>query len=253
MLSPDAPPTASPVAASEPMPSLIERAVAIFARPTRAWAGLERPRWWFPLAVMIVVQIASTVVLYERAVIPMIRTGWEQAVEAGQMPAERVDELTAMMTQPLGWTFSILQQAVTWVIMSLVGALMVWFGVGFVLGHPMKYRQAFEVNAWSSLIMLPAIVLTGVIAWSKGTLRGVHLGFAALLPETETPTKLLTGSKVFLDGVGPFAVWCIAVTVIGASALTGAPRRSVAWVVGALYVGLMLFIAALAGMFTPGS
>ena len=59
---------------------------------------------------------------------------------------------------------------------------------------------------------------------------------------------MMVALGVFLDGIGPFALWYLAVGVVGASALSGAKRRSVAWVLGVLYLVFLALMAALAAL-----
>jgi hypothetical protein len=84
-------------------------------------------------------------------------------------------------------------------------------------------------------------------------MRGVHIGFGVLLPPQDAPTKLSVGLGVFLDGIGPLALWYLWVAIVGAAALSGAARRPVAWTLGILYLVLLGFGAGLAAVFTPGS
>jgi hypothetical protein len=67
----------------------------------------------------------------------------------------------------------------------------------------------------------------------------------------ETPSKLMTGLGVLLDALGPFSIWYLAVGILGTAALSGAPRKSVTWVMVGLYLAVMVFVAAIAAMFTP--
>lgn len=242
-----------PAASSPGGLSLFARVVAIFVRPASAWGGLEtRVQWWFPVLLVLVLQVGVTVLLYDRALMPMLLDQWEQQVENGQMTSEQVAGAEQFMSQPAGRIFVVVQQAVVVFGMTLLSALACWFGVGFVLGSRMKYRHALEVVGWASLVMIPAMFLTTAIGWSRETLLGVHVGFAALLPEGATG-KLMTGLKVFLDNIGPFSIWYLVVAILGASALSGAPRRPVAMVLGGLYLVILLFAAALSAMFAPAS
>jgi hypothetical protein len=241
-------------AASESNLSLIERSVAIFTRPARAWAGLHgRTQWWFPLLVMVLVAAGSSAILYQRALVPMLTESWEQQVANGQMQAEQLEQIERFFNSPAGLAFSVGQQVIFLPIMIFVIALAIWFGVGFVLGTGMKYRLALEVACWSFLIRLPESILVTVLAWSRGTMRGVHVGFGILLPDADTPTKLTTALGVLLDALGPFSLWYLIVGILGASALSGAPRRSVAWTLGVLYLVIMVFVAALAALATPAA
>jgi len=238
----ESPPDAIPSKSLSPW----SRAVAIFARPAEAWTGLrERSQWWWPMLLVVVVGAGTAVMLHDRAVVPMILDNMEQQVASGQMPAEQLDRMEAFFTSPAGLAITVVQQVVILPVITFVIALIVWFGVGFVLGTDFRYRLGLEVASWASLINLPAYLLTTVIAWSRQTMRGVHVGFGVLLPDVDPPTKLITGLGVFLDGIGPFAIWYLVVGIIGASTLSGAPRRRVAWVMGVLYLA---FLALMSGM-----
>lgn len=236
-------------------PSLIGRAIAIFVRPTQAWVGLkERVQWWFPFLLLVLLTAVSTWFLHDRAIAPMVLDQMEQQVADGQMPRENYEQMERFFTSNLGRGISVLQQAIIVIpILMLLTALVVWFGVAFILGVPFRFRLALEVVCWSSLLTIPTQIIVFALAWSRETMKGVHTGFGLLLPEADTPTKLMTGLGVFLDGIGPLSIWYLIVLVIGASALSGAPRRSAAWVLGGLYVGLILLFAALAAVFTPAA
>jgi len=243
---------APPVAAAEAISiSPLERFVRIFTRPAQAWAGLEtRAQWWFPLVIMIVVYGTFTYTLHDRAIAPDQVAAYEAMVESGQMSPTAAAQAEQQMTGPTGRIIS----AASWMIMApiiyLLYALAVWFGVSFLLGTKLPFRRAFEVVTWSSLVMIPALALTAYLAWNQQSMRAVHIGWAALLPEAE-PSKMMTGVASFLDAMGPFSIWSLVVTIFGATALSGAPRKNVAWVVAGLYVVFALCGALLAGMFSP--
>ena len=62
-----------------------------------------------------------------------------------------------------------------------------------------------------------------------------------------------------LAGAGLVAAFMVAlagylvVAVIGCSALSGAPRKNVAWVLSALYLALAAVFAVVAAVYTPGT
>jgi hypothetical protein len=243
----EAPPT-------PPGPSLLGRAIAIFVRPGRAWDGLEsRVQWWFPLLVILAVNAAGIVLLHDRALMPMLTESWDRQVSEGQMSSEQVQHIEDFMDSGAGRAITAAQQLVVFALVNFVTALVVWFGVSFLLGAKLRYRLALEVVCWSSLVGVPAQLLTFALAWFKESFRGVHVGFAVFLPEMDPPGKLMTGLGVVLDAIGPFGIWFVAVGVIGATVLSGAPRRSVAWVMASLYLVVSIFGAALAAFFTPGT
>ncbi|HYM82427.1 MAG TPA: YIP1 family protein [Candidatus Limnocylindria bacterium] len=235
-----------------PSLSVWERTAAIFARPAHAWGGLEtRAQWWFPLLVMMVVGAVITAALHDRAIVPMVVDQWETQIDAGKMTAAQMEQMESFMRSPAGVVVTTVQQVIVWPIIMLLLALLLWFGIGFVLGTRVRYRHAFEVVCWSSLALIPSQILTTVLAWSRETLQGVHVGFGILLPESDSPGKLQGALGILLDGLGPLSLWPVVVAILGAAALSGAPRKSVAWVVGGLYIAVLVFAAALAAMFTP--
>lgn len=237
-----------------PSLSPMQRLVAVYTKPGSAWGGLTaKGQWWFPMLVMLVVAAGFSAALHQRAMMPMIMDSWDEAVADGKMTAEQVDKMAAFMGGPAGMAITIAQQAIALPIIFLLTALVVWFGVGFVLGSRFRFRLAFEAVAWSSLILIPGQILTGALAWSKQTMKGLHTGFGILLPDADPPSKLLAGLGFFLDAIGPLSIWYLAVLIIGAAALSGAKRKSVAWVVGGLYVALMACFAAIVAMMTKGS
>jgi len=243
---------APPVAAAEAISmSPFERFTRIFTRPGQAWAGLEtRSQWWFPLLIVIVLNAVFTYTLYDRAIVPDQVAAWDTMVESGQMSPTAAAQAEQQMTGPMWRIISAVSPVITVPIIYLLFALGLMFGVSFMLGTKLPFRRAFEVVTWSSMVMIPAQVLTGFLAWNQQSLKAVHIGWAALLPESE-PSKLLTGMTSFLDALGPFAIWSLIVTILGATALSGAPRKNVTWVVAGLYVVFALVVALLAGMFAP--
>ncbi len=253
MSSPLPPAEATPSAPRGP--SLGARTLRVFARPFQAWEGLEtRVQWWFPLLVFVAVQALLLGLTFHRVLLPTMLEQWNQAVESGQMTAAQVEKIASFFTDnPLGLTLILCQQVVGMVLVLLLVALVVWFGVGFVLGTKFPFRLSLEVVTWSSLVRLPEVLLTFAIGWSQETLKGIHFGLAVLLPEMDPPSKLHQGLAVLLDAVGPFVIWNLFVTIVGCAALSGAPRRNVAWVLAALYLALSIVFAVVAALFAPGT
>src|SRR6266487_2065563 len=138
---------AAAAAESQPL-SPLARMVAIFARPTHAWTGLRgRAQWWIPLLVVVAVTCAGTALLHRRAILPMMTEQWDQQVADGNMPAEQADKMEAFFSGPAGLAIMVGQQAIGVPIFTLFAGLLVWFGIGFVLGTKMSYRLALEVAA----------------------------------------------------------------------------------------------------------
>ncbi len=239
--------------AAEPTLSPPARAIAIFTNPNGAWTGLRtRTQWWFPVLLIALFTTVLTAAIYQRAVVPMISERWDQMVEDGKLTAEQVDKMEQGMRGPTGIVMGLVPQLIFFPIVLMVLGAGVAFGVSFMLGSKLSFRQGFEVVSWANLVMLPAGVLSSVLAWSKETMKGIHLGPGLLVQMSDPPAKWQFGLASFLDAFGPFELWTVALVVIGASTLSGAPRKSVLWVVGGLYVVARLVGAGLA-MLTPGA
>ena len=187
-------------------------------------------------------------VMYEAAVEAM-----EQRVANGDLPPEHMQRIEDFYSGPGGTLLTVGMGTVSIAALSFLAALLVWFAVGFILGAPFRYRHALEVTTWSSLVTLPPTVLSMVLAWIRQDMRGVHVGFAILLPEAGPGDRMLRSLGVFLDWIGPFGIWHAAVAVLGAAYISGAPRKSVAWALGSLYVVCGLVAAALAALIPAGA
>jgi hypothetical protein len=247
----------APVAPEPASPSLTvwQRTGRVFVRPFQAWEGLAtHVQWWFPLVVVLVIQVGLLAATYHRVLLPTMIEQWSQAVENGQMPPAQFDKISAFFSDsPIALLIIVAQQALVLPVAFLLAALVVWFGAGFVLGTRFSFRLGLEVVSWASLVRIPETILTFAIAWSQETLKGIHFGLAAFLPVQETPTKLHGGLAVLLDSVGPFPIWYLFVAVLGCSTLSGAPRKSVAWVLSGLYLAITVIFAVVAAMFGPGA
>src|SRR6266850_1914612 len=235
---------------SGPSPGLWKRALLVFTRPTRAWDGLAvRVQWWFPMLLVAVVSSITMVAVYERSYLPMMTEGIERQVADGQMSQQQLERTEAFFAGPAGKGINVGFQFLGVVVITLLSGLMFWLGGAFILGRPVSYRLGLEAAAWSALVTMPGFLLHNVLAYLQGvTVREVHVGFGILIPDPDTPSKIVTGLRIFLDGLGPLAIWYLVVGILALSALSGAPRKACAWVMAGLYVALQVLLAALAGM-----
>jgi len=246
-------PTAALPAAPAPL-SPLQRAIAIFVRPAAAWDGLkERAQWWIPFLTVLVLTLVGSALIYHRAQLPTILEKMEERVANGDMTADQLDRIESFYNGPAGVALMLGATAVSLGALPFLVALLVWFAVGFVLGSPFRYRHALEVSTWSSLVTLPPVLLWDVLAWIRQSMSGVHVGFGVLLPEAGPDDKMLRALGVLLDWIGPFGIWHVAVAVLGAAVLSGAPRKSVAWALGTLYLVSGLLAAALAAVIPGGA
>jgi hypothetical protein len=245
----------SPAPEFTPALSLGARTIAVFARPARAWAGLERRgQWWFPLLLSVLVSVGGTLLTYQRAIVPTQREQFERQVEAGKIPPEAMARVEEQLASPIARGATLGSIVVAVPLMTCLFALLPWICAGFMLGRPFRYREAFAVTAWSGLVAIPGQLLTYLLAWLNETMSGLHTGFGVLLPVEDPPSKLLVGLGTFLDqGIGPLALWYVVVVALGAAALTGGDRRRVLLTVGAVWLVVLAIVSIVAGLLAPGA
>jgi hypothetical protein len=235
--------------------SIWSRSLAMFARPAHAWAGLERKgKWWFPLVVCTLVSVISTGLIYQRAMVPTQLAQLDLQVESGQIPADALDGIEQQVSSPMAMAMTISSIAIVMPLINLAFAVMPWLAAGFMLGRRFRYRDAFVVTTWAQLVNIPAQIVMTALAWTNESMTSLHIGFGVLLPTEDPPSKLMVGLGTFLDqGIGPFALWSLAVLALGTAALSGAPRRSVILVLGGIWLVVIAIISVLAAVFSPGA
>jgi hypothetical protein len=250
--------TPDPTSPAPAMPASLPwhaRFTRIFLSPSTAFEGMQGTgRWWIPLLIVVLIEVALGLVCYHRVMVPDTLARMEQQVTSGEMPPEafeRVREQFVESNSGMAVTLGIIAVAIP--VIYLLQALVVWFGAGFVLGAKFRFPQALGVVAWAGLVGIPGSFVRYAYGWTQETLKGLHLGLGVLLPEPETPTKLLTGLTVFLDAISPFSAWYLFVVVLGTATLAQMPRRNVAWVLVTLYLAFVAFSAAVAALFSQGA
>lgn len=247
-------PEASPAAPAAPAPSLFGRVAAVFVRPASAWAGLEdHVQWWLPALLVALVNGAMMLPLYQRAYLPTYYDQLDSQIASGALEPAQAERAQQMMESPVMAPIVAGTAAIGSFVVTLGIALFVWFGVSFVLGARFRYRLALEVTAWAGLVWIPQHIAFFALAWTQETMKGIHFGLAAFLPEADPPSKWHSFAAVLLDTIGPFHIWFVVVAVLGCAALSGAPRRSVAWVLGSLTLVLGLVSAVLTAWLAPAS
>jgi hypothetical protein len=249
---PDAVAGTDPAAPVASPPSLLGRTLRVFVRPFQAWEGLEhRAQWWFPVLLTLVVSVALTAGMYDRVIAPTAIEQLRPRIESGQISEAQAE---SYVSSPVSRAINLCFVGVAAFLLPLVVALGLWFAVGFVLGSRFGYRLALEVASWSMLVSLPAtFVKFGLAAWQEVSLNSVHTGLGALIPLSDPPGKLQQALAVLLDVAGPFSAWLLVVQVAGCSALSGASRKNVAWVLAGLFVAVAFVTAVTTYLVTPAS
>jgi hypothetical protein len=198
--------------------------------------------------------VISTGMIYQRAIVPTQLAEIDRQVEAGQIQPEALDQIEQQVSGPLAMAMTLASIGIFTPLMALAFAVMPWLVAAFMLGRRFRYRDAFVVTAWAGLVSIPAQIVMTALAWTNGSMTNLHIGFGVLLPVEDPPSKLLVGLGTFLDqGIGPFALWSVAVLALGTAALSGAPRRSVILAMGGIWLVVIAIISVLAAVLAPGA
>jgi hypothetical protein len=238
-----------------PRLTLLERARRVVVSPGTAFAdGAPGGGWWFPILLIVAVEVVLGALTYERALVPDLLGRWEDAVAAGRMEPAQLQEMERFFVgNPTAMWTTLGSVVLVMPLMMLVQALILWFGISFLLGGRMRYGQALEIASWGSLVMLPASFVRYLYGWFVESFEGLHLGLGVLLPTEVTAFGWGRALVAFLDGLSPFAAWFLAVVAIGACTVAGTSRRATVWVVVALYLVMLVLLSTLAGVFGPGA
>lgn len=244
-----------PVPAPAPRLSLFERTTRVFVRPAEAWQGFDSATHpWFPLLIVILVEVAVMAVTFERALLPDIFARWDDMVALGRMEASQVAMLQDGMVSNPVWRWSTIASPVYGLpLVTLFVAAVVWLVVGFLLGGKIRFGRAWALASWAGLVMVPSSILRSAIAFYVESYKAVHLGFGVLVPEPESSSKLLVGLTSFLDALSPLTAWWLVVLILGAAQISGLPRGRVAAALTVTYLILAACGALFAALFTPGA
>ena len=235
--------------------SVLQRAGRVFARPAEAWEGFDSATHpWFPLLLVAAVEVAVMAVTFERALLPDLLARWYDMVASGRMEPSQVAMLQEGMSSNPLWRWSTIGAPLYGLpLVTLFVAAVLWAVVGFLLGGRLRFGRAWALTAWAGLVMIPASVLRAAIAVYVESYRAVHLGLGVLVPEPETPSRLLAALTAFLEALSPFSAWWLVVLILGAARISGLPRGRVAVALTVTYLILALGGALFAALFAPGA
>ena len=232
--------------------------VSIVDRPADTFAALlahPRRKWILPLALALVVAIASAGVTAPHSARLAEQTTMQQFTQSGMSPQEAQDMLarTARFRSPL---FLGITGAVT----GMIGLVVVWvataavlYFVSLVAGAEFTFGATFLVVAWSNLPLVLRSLIQTVIIGVTGRFP-IYTGLAALQ----------TTGDVFKDAKNPlipllsfadiFWLWYILLLVIGLAVATKFSRLKAFFIVlvyALLAIGLSVGLTMLGASFQP--
>jgi hypothetical protein len=205
--------------------SEISRLTGVFFEPVRTFTDIaERPRWFVPLALVILASLAFTIAIGQRL-------GWERVIDQ-QMQAQMAhmsDQQRAAMEQSKGLQVKI--ASVGAYVMSVIGAplyCLIAAGVLLLIVNGMmsagiKFKQAFAVICYSGLPGILLMVLMIVAIYMKPNPDDFNMQNP--LPfnlgwfmSPDTPAKFLRSIATSID---IFSFWAMALIATGLKAAGG--------------------------------
>lgn len=211
-------PSTGAEARPEPM-SEPARLAAVFFDPKRAFADIaDRPRWWVPFLISILVALVF-VIAYSR------RIGWERYLERALESNPRTESLTAEQRQRIveqqaglaaafGYAGAVVGSAVS---LLVIGGVLL-FASNLLLGAAATFRQMFAVACYGSLPNALAGLLGILMMFLKhpedfDLENPTAFNIGAYLDPAATPRWLVAAA----GSIDLFSIWVILLLALGVS------------------------------------
>lgn len=224
--------------------SQMERVVDTFVAPAKTFTDILRDAsWWLPFLLVFVMSIAGAFVIDKQVGFDTVVQNTlhdspkqEQALAEAE-PKQRTAQLHMMS---VSYRYTSYFSPILILLISTLGALVLWASFNFGLGSKATFGQMFAVWMYASLprlvisvLMIATLYGGNAEAFNLKNPVGTNLGF--YLPDAAPWVKTMLS---FVDIVG---LWVLALLVIGTAIVAKVPRKQAAAVV----VGWWVFIVIL--------
>ncbi len=208
-------------------------AIWIITSPRRAFDYIrEKKSFLVPFVIVCVVNILFFLVI---SPIQSELMQDELSSEGVQMPPG-VMRMVGVVGIPVG-------VVIGW----LIYALIIWVLMA-AAGGKWDYRTAFSLVGHVGIIGSIQKLLSIPVVWMKrdaiASLTDLHPSFGPAIFYTGDNMKILS----FLRGLDIFSIWAIVLLILGAAHLSGVKKRVSAWLIGSLYVLVLIIQALFAGL-----
>ena len=205
----------------------------IFFDPRKSFSSLsERPTWIFPVIVLIIIAMISSVLVAPFRIQETI----EKIDQNPQLTAEQkeqiIEDIQERQAKP--WmkliSYGIGPIVAIFFIVVIVSAVL-YFGGNVLLGGDAGFKQVLSVYSWSSLVSIPAIIVKTPLMLIKNSVH-VHTSLAAIMPSGSDESvifKILTHTDIF-------TIWEICLISIGLAVVYRFSTKRSAWLVIFLYL-----------------
>ena len=206
------------------------RMVGTLFSPGRTFASVntqvEHQDWLIPLIVMAIVSMLSAYLI-----MPIALTGEMEAMRVSdeqQAQALEVGSIAGILGAAIGAAATLFVQAVIFLALA-----------NFVLGGDGTYKKTLAIVSYSSLVGIPAAIVTVPLMLIKGSVK-VQVGLSLLLPGSMEGGFLF----YFLSMLNLFSIWQFSLIAIGLGAVADIRTRRAAYGVFGLWIVYVLIVAA---------
>jgi hypothetical protein len=231
------------VVESRPL-SQAERVVDTFVAPSKTFTDILRSAsWWLPFLLAVIVTIGSAFAMDQKIGFDHIA---EQAIDQNSATAEKMAELTPaarahqMHVIGLSYKYSSYAAGVFVLLISAVGALVLWASFNFGLGAKTTYAQMFAVWMYAALPRLFTGILNIIFVYA-----GVNTeNFDLKNPVGTNLGYYMQGSSAWLKTAMSFfdifSLWTLALLVIGCAIVARKSKGQAAAIIVGWWVVVLL-------------
>jgi hypothetical protein len=226
-----------------PRMNALQKTWNMYFAPSKTFFALEqRPTWIFPVAVLIIIVIITSVLIADFK----IQEARQRINENPQLTAQQKEEIFERMEEQQAKP---IMKLLSYVIGPIVAIFVViffvsgilYFGGNVLLGGETVFKKVLSVYSWSSLVALPGLIVKAPLMLTKKTAQ-VHTSLAALMPSGSDESllfKILTHTDIFV-------IWEICLISIGLAIMYKFTTKKTA----GLVIGLYLFYVVVAVAFS---
>jgi hypothetical protein len=212
--SPGGSATPTPEIPAEPAPpgSPVTDLWRVFTAPRSLFESLrERPRFWLPLLVVIVVQVAAGVLMFRSE--PVREHAIAKMEERGMTP-DQVDRTERAFESPLVLGLQAVTAGLAGLIIIFVCAGLAYFVGSLLLGAQATFRHYVCASALASVVGLLDHIYITVQVFVKGTTTAMA-GLGAFLPGE--PNAVIYAIDALTD---PLSLWSWFIMALGIGVMT---------------------------------
>ncbi len=211
----------------------------IYLAPSKVFSALkEKPRWFLPLVIVVVV-VALTAVLTITFAGDAIMARQQEVLQQRGLTDEQMEQAMQFTKGPLVYVAAAVNAVIFTVIILLLFSLVVNLFIP-LFGGESAFKKVFSVICWSSLVAVPSAVLKIIIiAINKSPYATTSLALLAPgLAKNSFLYQLLAGFDIFI-------LWEMILVAMGITITNNMVRKNayilvfVIWVIS-IFVGVGL-------------